>query len=545
MEILESKIKSIFKEFGLPIELAKISSSNRHELCDYQCNGCLAASKILKQKPYDIALQIIRKLNDNILNDYSFEAHENGYINIKIKDNKLFELANKKIQYESLDKTILIDYSSPNIAKSMHVGHLRSTLIGNALYNIYKFVGYNVIGDNHIGDFGTPMGIIVSMIINMNKEKSELSIEEIEKMYIDGSLLFNNDEKFKNKVLENTKKLQDQDNHICLIWKKIINISLKTLKNDYSLLNIHFDQWNGESKFHGLIEPMIEELKKIDLLKDDNGSQIIELEKSKTPLLLTKSNGSYLYSTTDLACLKTRTKFDKILYVVDVRQSLHFSQLFEAGIKAGYINSNQAKHISFGTINGKDNKPFKTRNGDSVKLQDLIQQAIEKSKDMLKDKGLDLDKNAEIIGIGALKFEELKHSRHNNYIFDIDSFLSYDGNTGSYLMYSGIRAKSILNKHSFENINNISLSSSERQILLKIIQFKDTLNKVISLNEPHHLCDFLYELSSSYNKFYKEKNVQNEQNLILKNQFLIITDKFYSTLLLGLNLLGIDLPDKM
>lgn len=550
MILLQSELEKAFILRGIPPALSKIIISTRPELCDYQCNGCLAASKILKDNPKNIANSIIKLLSDKVLTDYFLIAHDSGYINISVSNKKLYELAFNNLDIKKENKSICIDYSSPNIAKSMHVGHLRSTLIGNALCKMYKFAGWTVIGDNHIGDFGTPMGIVISQILNNPLINMDLmSIEEIESLYIQGSILFKENEDFKNQVLENTKKLQNQHEEVKNIWNKLISITKQSLNDDYLQLDIIFDEWNGESKFEHLLEPMISNLDNQGFVKMSNGSSIIELSDPKNPLLLTKSNGSFLYSTTDLACLTTRKSFDKILYVVDVRQSLHFSQIFEAGVKVGFIKTNQAHHISFGTINGKDNKPFKTRNGDSLKLKELIDIALHKSKDNISDK-IDIlkkDKISTIIGIGSLKFEELKHNRNSNYIFDLDSFISPEGFTGPYLMYAGVRSQSILNQHQYTYKYDISYNPSilERQLLLKLAQFKNSFNASLSLNEPHHLCEYLFELANIYNKFYNEKNISKENDHNVKNQLLSINENFINTLSTGLSLLGIQLPEAM
>jgi arginyl-tRNA synthetase len=549
MDLLQKELEKAFILRGLPHSLSKLIVSTRTELCDYQCNGCLSASKILKDNPKNIANSIVKLLSSQILEDYLIVVHDSGYINISLSTKKLYELAFNNLKINKENKSICIDYSSPNIAKSMHVGHLRSTLIGNALCKMYKFAGWNVIGDNHIGDFGTPMGIVISQILNNSQQIEEMSIKEIEILYVDGSILFKENEDFKKQVLENTKKLQNKDKEMENIWHKIVDITTKSLNEDYSKLDITFDEWNGESNFEHLLEPMISKLNNNGFVSQSNGSSIIELSDPKPPLLLTKSNGSFLYGTTDLACLTTRSNFDKILYVVDVRQSLHFSQVFEAGLKVGFLNQNQAHHVSFGTINGKDNKPFKTRNGDSLKLQELIEIALQKSKENISDKidPAKTDEISNIIGIGSLKFEELKHNRNSNYIFDLDSFIAPEGFTGPYLMYAGVRSKSILNQNTFEYKYDGEYKTSliERQLLLKISQFKNSFYNTLSLNEPHHLCEYLFELATLYNKFYNEKNVSKEQDQMVKNQLLSINANFIDTLTTGLTLLGINLPEQM
>lgn len=529
---------------GLDKSLGQIVLSQRPELCDYQINGAMNASKFLKKNPKDIAIDVITKIPLEIKNKVEFSVAGNGFINLKLGDEFLLKTIPTSLNVPKDYKKVIIDFSSPNIAKSMHVGHVRSTLIGACLVNLYRYQGSNVTADNHIGDFGTPLGIVISKIINQSD--FIWNLENIEKNYVEGSIQYKIDEEFKKIVQEITVKLQNNDPDITKVWDKIVSTTVNSLKKDYSQLGIKFDTWDGESKFQSKIPLMIDSLEKKGMCVSSNGAKVIDLYPNP-PLLLEKSAGGYLYHTTDLACINERSMYDLMLYVVDNRQKLHFEQLFLAAKKVEFIKDNQkAIHVAFGTINGQDNRPFKTRDGDVLKLSDLIEQSILKAKEKIKDKEFsDFENNSEIIGIGALKFAELKHHRLSDYVFDLDKFMSLEGFTGPYVMYSIVRAKSILSKTKEEGELIQINSPEERSIVLLLNQFKDYFSKSINLNEPHHLCEYSYKLANAFNSFYQNHSIVNENNDLLKKNKIALINLVINHLTVTLGLLGISVPSKM
>lgn len=543
MQSLTKDLANAFKSLGADESCGALVLSNRPDLADYQCNGAFMAAKALKKSPQEIAKEVINKINNPL-----YDLKEvNGFINVCIKSQAL--LTEPSLQVSQNSKKVVIDFSSPNVAKGMHVGHLRSTLIGQALVNLYKFVGHEVTADNHLGDWGTPLGIVITLIKNENP--MVLSLPIIEDLYIKGSKNYKTDPDFKQQVQETTTKLQEGEKETKLIWEKIVNITKEDLKKDYEKLNITFDTWLGESFFENLIEPMIEELENKGLAQSSQGAKVLPLD-SHPPLILQKSSGGFLYHTTDLACLKYRQKnFDEVLYVVDKRQGLHFEQVFEAAHIAGYFPK-KASHIAFGTINGSDGKPFKTRSGEVLKLKELILEVQEACLNKIKSlnnsySDLELEQISQEVALGALKFAELKHHRLSDYNFDLDKFTSLEGFTGPYVLYAGVRMKSILNKvqGNPKIYLNKELSLEEKSLLVKIHQFKDYINKAYEDNEPHILCQYAYDLAKEFNSFYHKININQELNLEYKNHYLWVTQTSLKTLETILNLLGILIPNKM
>jgi arginyl-tRNA synthetase len=496
MDKLKQLFIDAFLSLGLNPNLALIVSSDLPKLSDYQCNGALASAKVLKQNPMTIAEKIVESLPTDVSIDYEINVVKPGFINIKLKQKKLLDLAAEALVISKEHKKVLIDYGSPNVAKGMHIGHLRSTLIGSALVSIHRYAGHEVVGDNHLGDWGTPLGIVITKI--QSQQNFSWTLDEIESLYVSGSIQYKTDKTFKAVVLNTTNLLQQGDLGVKALWQKIVNITISSLKSDYEKLGVHFDLWEGESSFEHLLPIMIQELTAKGFVSLSDGALVIDLPG--VPLMLEKSGGGYLYHTTDLACLKLRTPlYDKILYVVDNRQTLHFKQLFLAGTKVGYLNNNeQAEHVAFGTINGKDGKPFKTRDGSVLKIKELIEQVFNAAESKIKLNFTEEEKkhNLPIIAIGALKFAELKHQRLSDYVFDLDSFMALEGFTGPYVMYSAVRAISILSKTKIqgEPLSQI-FSESERDLVSVLSKFKEYYNKSLNFNEPHHLCDFAFKMN--------------------------------------------------
>lgn len=544
MKKLQEAFNKAFIQIGA--EPSEIVISNRPDISEYQCNGALPAAKILKQSPNKIAEMVVTALDSSVFNDFEVTI-VNGFINIKIKDHELIKQVQSALTITQEKKNVVIDYGSPNVAKGMHVGHLRSTLIGAALVNIHEAKGHSVVGDNHLGDWGTPMGIVIAKILDL--PGFEYSLPKIESLYVEGGKQFKTDDDFKAKVLNITQELQQGNDLYKNIWEKMVATTIKALKEDYSQMGISFDTWYGESFYENIMPAMVQELKDKNLCTESDGALIMNLE-NLPPLMLEKTGGGYLYHTSDLACIKFKSsKFDEMLYVVDKRQKMHFDQVFNAALNSGYIKSlDQVKHISFGTINGEDGKPFKTRDGGVLKLKDLIDQVTAVAKAKLNPNLSESEAKAAlpIIAMGALKFAELKHQRMTDYTFNLEKFMSLEGFTGPHVLYSGVRAKSILAKVSEkgEFLNSVS-SLVEKKLLLNINKFNTAYNAAFHNNEPHHLCEYVYELANSFNSFYNEHHITKETDPFKKKHYLACTELFLQTLEKSLNLLGIDIPEKM
>jgi arginyl-tRNA synthetase len=549
MDELQKALTAAFQNLGLDSKLAIIASSNLPDLCDYQCNGALSAAKILKQSPMKIAQDIVGSLN---FQDYELTVVSPGFINIKLLSPALIAKIKDPLSVVPQNNKVIVDFGSPNVAKGMHVGHLRSTLIGAALVLIHRFAGNQVVGDNHLGDWGTPLGIVITKIkkaVNFN-----WTIEEIESLYIEGSKEYKTNPDFKENVLETTKLLQQGNMATRIMWQNIVDVTITALKADYKRLGISFDLWNGESTYEKYLPKMVESLAEkgfssISTRTESKGVTVIDIPNEQ-PFLLTKSDGGFLYSTTDLACLMLRAPvYDKILYVVDKRQGLHFNQLFLAGEKVGYLtDSSKVSHVAFGTINGADGKPFKTRDGDVLKLKELIAQVFYSAETKIKSSFTEEEKNHNlpIIAVGALKFAELKHNRLSDYVFDLDQFMKLDGFTGPYVMYSAVRAKSVLAKTDIlPELSEEIYSSSERLLAFTLGRFKEYYLRALNFNEPHHLCEYAYAVANAFNGFYHNNSILQEPDKVKQKKYLWMTVKTLETLELTLSLLGIQIPDKM
>lgn len=545
MQEITQVLSLIFTKLGADASLGGVTISNRPDLCDFQCNGSFAAAKVLKQSPQSIAQKVIETLPLEVKESYIFDS-VNGFINITLKDATLLQAIPNSLEIKQEAKSVVIDYGSPNVAKGMHVGHLRSTLIGNALVKIHKAKGHLVTGDNHLGDFGTPLGIVITKILSQTN--FEWNLANIESLYVQGSVEYKTNEEFKIQVQKNTYLLQTNNPEIKTIWQKIVDTTIADLKSDYQTMGVEFDQWNGESVFESMIPAMIEDLSSKGLISKSNGATVMPLAGSEQPLILEKASGGYLYHTTDLACVKARQKYDLMLYVVDKRQSLHFNQVFEAAKMAGYLKPGQAEHISFGTINGSDGKPFKTRSGEVLKLKDLITQFFSATEAKLNP-NLTTEEQSQItpvLAMGSLKFAELKNSRNSDYVFNLDSFTALEGYTGPYVMYAAVRSKSILKKVNQEKqFSDKIYSLSERNLLFALSQFQAAFDLALNNNEPHHLCSYLYDLSTKFNSFYSENHIANELDEKKQKHLLAVTEHFFQTMEQGLSLLGISLPVKM
>lgn len=538
---------------------------------------CFRLAKTLRKSPSEIANQIKEKLEENGISKSEIikkveiaGGYLNFYISSKIFTKEVLEQIsnNEKFGIEPEDdknkeKNIVIDYSAPNIAKPFHIGHLRSTVIGAALYNIYKYLGYNVTGINHLGDYGTQFGKLIEGYKRWGKEYDIDSdpINELTKIYIRINTACKEDEQILQACRDNFKKLEDGDSYCVEIWKKFRELSLKEFQRVYNLLGSTFDSWNGEAFYSDKMQEVIEILEKSGKLKESQGAKIVELEEQgiNTPCIIVKSNGSSTYATRDLAAILYRARnynFDKALYVTSYEQVLHFKQVFATakylGLDEKYIKG--LEHVSFGMVLLPTGK-MSTREGNIVKLEELLNEAIERAKEIIEQKNPELENKEEVakkVGIGAIIFNDLSNSRVKDEVFDWNNILNFQGETGPYIQYTYVRTKSVLEKAgikidniSFNMLNFDSLEDTYSQNIIKLLyDFHNILVQVTEKNEPSILSRYLIELAKAYSVFYNENRIMVEDTSI-KNSRIYLTFAVEKVLKIGANLLGIEMPEKM
>ena len=534
---------------------------------------CFRLAKQLKKAPQIIAEDIKEKIESDIEKSKEIEKVEivGGYLNFYINKNLITEEVLKEIsksdEYGKSDigkgKNIVIDYSAPNIAKPFHIGHLRSTVIGAALYNIYKYLGYNVTGINHLGDYGTQFGKLIEGYKRWGKEYDIDSdpINELTKIYIRINTACKEDKQILQACRDNFKKLEDGDSYCVEIWKKFRELSLKEFQRVYNLLGSTFDSWNGEAFYSDKMQEVIEILEKSGKLKESQGAKIVELEEQgiNTPCIIVKSNGSSTYATRDLAAILYRARnynFDKALYVTSYEQVLHFKQVFATakylGLDEKYIKG--LEHVSFGMVLLPTGK-MSTREGNIVKLEELLNEAIERAKEIIEQKNPELENKEEVakkVGIGAIIFNDLSNSRVKDEVFDWNNILNFQGETGPYIQYTYVRTKSVLEKAgikidniSFNMLNFDSLEDTYSQNIIKLLyDFHNILIQVTEKNEPSILSRYLIELAKAYSVFYNENRIMVE-DVNIKNSRIYLTFAVGKVLKIGANLLGIEMPEKM
>lgn len=565
------------KEYGM------VTVSNRPDLCQFQCNGALPAAKKYKKAPFQIANEVLEELKgEEIFDNISIAGP--GFINLNIKDSFLSKYANdmyndKKYGCSTAEKpmTIIVDYGGANVAKPLHVGHLRAAIIGESLKRIFRFLGHNVIGDVHLGDWGLQIGMVIT---ELQRRKPDLpyfdenykgeypkeppfTIDELEDIYPAASKLAKSDEGAMEEARKATFELQQGRAGYMALWKHILNVSVADLKKNYGNLNVDFDLWKGESDCQKYIDDLVEYLKKNNYAYESEGALVVDVAKEDDtqpipPFIALKTDGSSLYSTTDLATIWERIQDynpDEIVYVVDKRQGLHFEQVFRCAKKTKIAGENlKFDFIGFGTMNGKDGKPFKTREGGVMRLQDLIQIIENNVMDKLKDnqslEGEDISDIARKVGISALKYGDLSNQATKDYVFDLDRFASFEGNTGPYILYTVVRIKSILRRtkdelSSLGNVISEPYSQTERDLMMKLARFNEAIESSFTDKSPHRICDYLYETSNLFNKFYHENRIISEENKNKKASWINLISLAKGVLETGLDLLGIEAPEKM
>ncbi|MEG2935792.1 MAG: arginine--tRNA ligase [Clostridium sp.] len=577
---ISNVVKDTFEGLGYTRESGKVNTSNRPDLCQYQCNGALADAKKFKKAPVVIANEVAEKLKENPI-FAKIEVAGPGFINITMNDEFLIDYVNKIKDDEKLGlskstevKKVIVDYGGANVAKPLHIGHLRSAIIGESIKRIAKFMGHEVIGDVHLGDWGLQMGMVISEVERRSPElpyfdesfegeyptEAPFTIDELEDIYPYASQFAKTDEKVMEAAKQATVELQQGRRGYVALWKHILNVSVKDLKRNYGALNVDFELWNGESDAQKFIPAMIEELKDGGFAKESEGALVFdvseETDKSPVPpLLLLKSDGASLYGTTDLATVVERVrdlKADELIYLADKRQGLHYEQFFRGAKKSGIAGENVTlDFIGFGTMNGKDGKPFKTREGGVMRLADLINLIKEAGKEKLKDnKNIaeeDVEEISSKVGLAALKYGDLSNQASKDYIFDIERFASFEGNTGPYILYTIVRIKSILNKAGVTEFDNIAApqSDAERNLMLQLVKFNEVIELSYRERAPHKICEYVYELSNNFNKFYNDTKILAEEDEAKKVSWLSLINLVKNTLEQCLELLGMESVERM
>jgi len=569
--LLDTKISEALTKAGAENAPAVVKASARPEFGDYQANGIMGAAKKLKMNPRDLASKVLENLDLSDITE-KVEIAGPGFLNIHLKNDWLASQAETALTSDmlgmektTLSQNVIIDYSAPNLAKEMHVGHLRSTIIGDAMARVLSYVGHNVIRQNHVGDWGTQFGMLLTYMGELEGDTAELSkqLSNLEKFYQAAKVRFDEDEVFAKTARENVVKLQAGDPEFLALWKQFTETSLQHCDVIYEDLNVLLtrDDVMPESAYNDDLANVLTDLDKQGLLTEDQGAQCVFMDEFKgkddkiTPMIVQKSDGGYLYATTDLAALRYRhnkLSMDRGLYVIDARQSLHLKQVFTAGKKAGFIpEETSLEHMAFGTMMGKDGTPFKTRDGGTVKLIDLLNEAQQRAFDLVTQKNPDLDEAsrksiAKTVGIGAVKYADLSKNRTSDYIFNWDTMLSFEGNTAPYLQYAYARIQSIFRKagtiDSSANINLIE--PAERQLASKLLQLSEAIEIIAKEGTPNLLCNYLFELAGNFMTFYEACPIMKADEDV-KQSRLRLAQLTADTLKTGLDLLGIEVMERM
>lgn len=566
------KINEIIKELGYD-ETPEISVSNRPDISDYQYNGAFKLAKIMHKSPMVIADEIVSKLKNNDM--FKEVSNVNGFINITLSDKSLIDYLNEIVNNFDIntfkintDETIFLDYGGANVAKALHAGHLRSPNIGEALKRLCEAVGYKTISDVHYGDWGRPMGLIICEIkhrypnldffnpnLDSYPKESPVTLEDLYNIYPLASAKAKEDEEYLNEARELTVKLQKKEKGIYDLYKAFTKLSILDIEDIYKKLNCTFDLYEGERDADDYIEDVLTVTKPFTTIS--NGATIIDVKeetdkKEIPPVMLLKSDGGVLYDTTELATLYSRIKrfkASKYFYLTDVRQELHFVEAFRAAYKTGIVPKDiSLEWFGFGTLNGPDGKPFKTRDGGIMSLRELISIVKTETRKVIKDniKEEDKDDLAEVLAIAAIKYADLLPNRTSDYVFDPIKFSDINGKTGPYILYSTVRMKSLLSKSNLKYNKYYKINTKEeRDILINIIKLRSVIEKSFNMRSLNEICEYIYKLTSSFNAFYSNHEVLTEQDELVKESYLTLINEVYIINKYLLNILAITLPDKI
>jgi len=559
---LEELLSKIFNELGYELN-PRVITSNRPDLCDYQCDNAFILAKQYHKSPIEIGNNITGALNkiDNF-NDYFDEVTfaAPGFINMKVSNkfiNKYIRILNEDIKALvpiQKQETFVLDFGGANVAKPLHVGHMRTIMVGESVARIIRFLGHKTICDVHLGDFGLQIGQVIYGVLRDNKTIEEIDIKYLDKIYPEMSALCKENEEIKEKCASITKELQDGNELYRKLWEKILEVSVKDIKKNYDYLGANFDLWLGESDSYNHLEELEKLLEEKNLLQISEGAKVIDVskeddKKEMPPLLFQKSNGAYLYASTDLATILDRKNTYNpahILYVVDNRQSLHFEQVFRACDKAGIMPYESLEHLGYGTVNGEDGKPYKTRSGETPKLENLFMNAKEifiSKKESNKDMS---DEDINKIVNAILKFADLQNSREKDYIFDLNKFSDVSGKTGPYILYTYLRFNKILKEQNLKNnLTDNIYNKYDRDLILKMVEFTNSIMQAFKERKPHYIAEYVYNLCVVCNVFYQNNYINSMEDETNKNDWLYILNLANKIIKEMLYLLVIEVPSVM
>lgn len=585
LDLITDEMVKAFEAAGLDAKYAKVTVSNRPDLCEYQCNGAMAAAKEYKKAPIMIAEEVVAQLKDNAMFE-SVEAVKPGFLNLKLNNEFVASYISKmqedteRLGCDKVEnpKTIMIDYGGPNVAKPLHVGHLRSAIIGESIKRIGKFMGHNMIGDVHLGDWGLQMGLIIT---ELKLRKPELcyfdenyegeypveppfTISELEEIYPTASGKSKEDAAYKEAAMQATYELQHGRRGYQALLSHILNVSVTDLKKNYANLNVSFELWKGESDAQPYIPDMVQKMKDDGYAYISDGALVVDVKeetdtKEIPPCMILKSDGASLYNTTDLATIVWRMKDyhpDKIIYVVDKRQELYFTQVFRCARKTHLVDDNtELQFLGFGTMNGKDGKPFKTREGGVMRLETLLSSINDEMYRKITEnrtvEEAEAKAIAKVVALSAVKYGDLSNQASKDYIFDIDRFTSFEGNTGPYILYTIVRIKSILNKYkeAGKEAGTAAIlpahSESEKALMLELTRFNAMMENAYEETAPHKVCSYIYDLANALNHFYHETKIMAEEDEAVQASYVRLLTLTRRTLEVCIDVLGFSAPDRM
>lgn len=585
LDLITDEMVKAFEAAGLDAKYAKVTVSNRPDLCEYQCNGAMAAAKEYKKAPIMIAEEVVAQLKDNAMFE-SLEAVKPGFLNLKLNNEFVASYISKmqedteRLGCDKVEnpKTIMIDYGGPNVAKPLHVGHLRSAIIGESIKRIGKFMGHNMIGDVHLGDWGLQMGLIIT---ELKLRKPELcyfdenyegeypveppfTISELEEIYPTASGKSKEDAAYKETAMQATYELQHGRRGYQALLSHILNVSVTDLKKNYANLNVSFELWKGESDAQPYIPDMVQKMKDDGYAYISDGALVVDVKeetdtKEIPPCMILKSDGASLYNTTDLATIVWRMKDyhpDKIIYVVDKRQELYFTQVFRCARKTHLVDDDtELQFLGFGTMNGKDGKPFKTREGGVMRLETLLSSINDEMYRKITEnrtvEEAEAKATAKVVALSAVKYGDLSNQASKDYIFDIDRFTSFEGNTGPYILYTIVRIKSILNKYkeAGKEAGTAAIlpahSESEKALMLELTRFNAMMENAYEETAPHKVCSYIYDLANALNHFYHETKIMAEEDEAVQASYVRLLTLTRRTLEVCIDVLGFSAPDRM
>ena len=585
-------MESAFEAAGYDSALGRVTVSNRPDLCEYQCNGAMAGAKRYHKAPFMIADDVAKTLaakNEGTGSDVfsKVEVVKPGFLNLDVDESFL----RSYLQEMSVDdrlgmpvpekaEKIIIDYGGPNVAKPLHVGHLRSAVIGEAVKRIARFHGEDVIGDIHLGDWGLQMGLVITELkkrmpdlpyfdpdyTGEYPEEAPFTVSELEEIYPFASAKSKQDPDYYAEAMDNTRRLQEGERGLYALWQKIVGVSVADMKRNYENLNVSFDLWNGEASVHPVIPGMVEDMKKGGYAYESQGALVIDVAeetdaKEIPPCIVLKSDGASLYTTTDLATIKERVEKynpDKIIYITDKRQELHFTQVFRAAVKSGLAGPDtKLIHIGFGTMNGKDGKPFKTREGGVMRLETLIAdidaEMLSKISTNPEIPAGEAEQTSRQVALAALKYGDLSNQASKDYIFDIEKFTSFEGDTGPYILYTIVRMRSILQRYAAEPDakdpaslrTGVPASAVEKKLMMDIAGFNAMMEGAYTDCAPHRICAYIYQLSNDFNSFYHATRILTEQDQAQKESWIALLHLTERVLSCCINVLGFSAPERM